>query len=227
MKIKFTVLIAALGLASANSRGDLLISQYVETNSGSTPKGIEIWNSGTTTIDFSLTNFTVTSSVNGAASSNLAGASITSGTLAPNEVYVIGTSDIGTYLTNTFGIGVVKYLDYSFTFNGDDSIEIKLDGVTTDLFGKNQDDPGSAWSGSGVFTANQNIQLLEDAFLITTGIPSGFTDPSTRFTTVSTTPSALPAGLTGFGVSPIPEPSSIVLMGLVGLAAVVILRKRK
>ena len=38
--------------ARAAASGDLIISQYVETNSGITPKGIELWNATGATIDF-------------------------------------------------------------------------------------------------------------------------------------------------------------------------------
>jgi hypothetical protein len=224
MKNKFILLLAAFGLAGASVQAGLLISQYVETNSGTTPKGIELWNSGLTTIDFSVTNLDVLKGTNGGAPSS--DFTLNVGTLLSGEVLVIGTADIGTYLDATFGSGIVQYYLEGFTFNGDDSLVIQLDGATVDVFGTPLTDPGSAWSGSGVSTANQNIQLIESPSPITTGTLTGFTDPSTRFTTVSTDPSGA-GGLVGFGVVPIPEPSSLILMGLVGLAAVVTLRKRK
>ena len=40
-----------LALSFNNSFGQI-ISQYVETNSGSTPKGVEIWNNTGSTLDF-------------------------------------------------------------------------------------------------------------------------------------------------------------------------------
>ena len=39
-----------------NSSFGQIISQYIETNSGSTPKGIEIWNNTGSTLDFSSNN---------------------------------------------------------------------------------------------------------------------------------------------------------------------------
>jgi len=224
MKTKLILLITALGLTVASAQADLLISQYIETNSGTTPKGIELWNSGLTTIDFSVTNLDVLKGTNGGAPSS--DFTLNVGTLLSGEVLVIGTTDIGTYLNATFGVGIIQYHEEGFTFNGDDSLVVNLDGTITDVFGEPGSDPGSSWDGSGVSTRNQNIQLIESPSPITAGTLTGFTDPSTRFTIVSTDPNGA-GGLTGFGVSPIPEPSSIVLMTLVGLAAVVNLRKRK
>ena len=38
---------------SFNNSFAQIISQYVETNSGTTPKGVEIWNNTGSTLDFS------------------------------------------------------------------------------------------------------------------------------------------------------------------------------
>lgn len=213
MNTKTLLLTAALGLASASVQANLLFSQYIETDSGTTPKGIEIWNSGATDIDFSVKGLIVEKGVNGGAPAS--DFTLSTGILAAGDVWVIGTSDIGTYLETTFGVGVVNYSDKSFTFNGDDALVLKLDGSITDVFGTPGSDPGSAWSGSGVSSANQNIKLLEGASLITSGTNTGFTDPSTRFTTVSSNPSGT-GGLDGFGIAPIPEPSvaAFLLIGM-------------
>ncbi|MFC7336494.1 hypothetical protein ACFQY0_04830 [Haloferula chungangensis] len=200
----------------------IIISQYVETNSGTTPKGIELWNTGASTIDFSVDNLIVNKGVNGDPLED--DFTLTSGTMAPGEIIVIGTSDMGTYLDNTFGNGTqgsspVQFFSKSFTFNGDDSLSIQVGINTEDIFGTPGTDPGSSWSEFGVSTANQNIGLNPG---ITTG-SSGFTDPSIRFSTVSTDPSG-ENGLEGFGVAPIPEPS-IALLGGLGLLALI--RRRR
>ena len=46
-----------------------IISQYVETAKGTTPKGIEIYNNTASTLDFSITPLTVFQQTNGAAES--------------------------------------------------------------------------------------------------------------------------------------------------------------
>ncbi|WP_412560006.1 lamin tail domain-containing protein [Winogradskyella sp. MIT101101] len=176
-----------------------IISQYVETNSGTTPKGIEIWNNTGSDIIFSgSNNLQISQGTNGGACSAIASTNTTSGTLVAGEVWIIGTSDIISYVT-TNGSDVSGTTTYNFGFNGDDALEVRLGGTLIDMFGTCGTDPGSAWSGSGVSTANQNIELLNS---VTTGNTGGFTDPSTRFSTVSTTPATLPAGLAGFGNAP-------------------------
>ncbi|MGM0634694.1 MAG: T9SS type A sorting domain-containing protein [Bacteroidota bacterium] len=170
-----------------------IISQYVETNSGTSPKGIEIWNNTGATLDFSTNNLEIQQGTNGGTPTTLV--TVSSGTLASGEVMVIGTSDMGTYLTNQ-SLTSVAYEDYTFSFNGDDALVVEYGGVVTDVFGNPGSDPGSSWDGNGVSTADQNIQLLDG---ITTGDTNGWTDPSSRFETVSTDPTN---DLTGFGVAP-------------------------
>ncbi len=176
-----------------------IISQYVETNSGTTPKGVEIWNNTGGTLDFSVNNLMIQKGVNGNPPSN--DVTVSSGTLASGAVMVIGTSDMGTYLTNN-NLSGVSYVDESFTFNGDDALVVIFGTDTTDIFGVPGTDPGSAWSGNSVSTANQNIQLIPGLTTGITTVANAWSDPSTRFETESTDPSGATAGLDGFGVPP-------------------------
>jgi hypothetical protein len=206
------------GALSISAQAALIISQYVDTDSGTTPKGVELWNTGTNTIDFSATTLTILKGLNGQALAT--DFTLSSGSLASGEVMVVGTSDIGDYLTNTFGSGTIQFHLEGFTFNGDDALQIQLGGFIQDTIGTPGNDPGAAWSGNGLSTENQNIALKEG---ISTGDIDGFTDPSERFVTIHSSPSAT-GGLSGFGIAPVPEPSSITLLGLGFLAA---LRHRK
>lgn len=205
---------------AVHAQGALIISQYVETNSGSTPKGIELWNNGTSTIDFSVSALDVLKGTNGATPASDFG--LASGTIASGEVIVIGTTDIGTYLDTTFGNGspgssTVQFFLEGFTFNGDDSLVITVGGSNEDVFGTPGSDPGSSWTGGGVDTKNQNLTIING----TTAGSTGFTNPSTRFTAGAALPSAA-GGLAGFGVAPaaVPEPSTAVLSGLALLGLV-------
>ncbi len=171
-------------------QNNLIISQYVETSSGTTPKGIELLNVSGATIDFSVTELDIKKGGNGGSAASVFSLSL--GTLVAGEVMVIGTSDIETYLTNE-GLTIL-YETKSFSFNGDDALEIHLGGAIEDMFGTTGSDPGSDWSGGGVSTRNSNIQLLSG---ITSGDVDGWTDPSTRFETITTDNS-----LTGFGLAP-------------------------
>ncbi len=202
-----TMLAFALMTLTVFSMNAQIISQYVETNSGTTPKGVEIWNNTSSVLDFSTNNLVIQQGTNGNALTTIL--TIDTGTLAPGTVMVIGTSDMASYIPEG-----VTFVVYAFTFNGDDALAVIYGTTTTDIFGNPGVDPGSAWSGNGVSTANQNIQLLSG---ITTGASSAWTDPSTRFETVSTTPATLPAGLTGFGVAPTAVSTPIITANPISL----------
>jgi len=167
-----------------------IISQYTETNSGTTPKGIEIWNNTGSTLDFSTNNLVIEQGTNGGDPS--ATYTLSEGNLASGDVIVIGTSDMETTTTDN---GSTFYLK-AFNFNGDDALVVKYGGIITDVFGTPGNDPGSAWSGNGVSTADQNIALIEG---ITSGDTDGWLDPSLRFETISIDPFN---NLSGFGISP-------------------------
>jgi len=170
-----------LTIAASDNPTALLISQYTETDSGSTPKGIEIWNvsGGDITFDSSANRLSVEAVLVGTATvTNY----VESGTLVDGDVLVIGTSDMSPDVTNTY------------TFNGDDALILRLGGVLQDVFGNPGIDPGTSWSGNGVNTANQNIQLKDG---ITDGDIDGWTDPSERYTNI-----AVGSVLTGFGTPP-------------------------
>ncbi len=169
--------------------GGLIISQYIETYTGTTPKGIELWNKTGAEIDFSVTNLFIKQGTNGVAPVNID--TINTGVLANNAVIVIGTSDLQTV---TEGNGAT-FKEKAFTFNGDDALEIWLGTDKQDVFGTPGTDPGTAWVGNGVSTANQNISLKLG---IITGSLTGWTDPSLRFDTTSTLNSTV-----GFGLAPI------------------------
>lgn len=169
--------------------GGLIISQYIETYTGTEPKGIELWNKTGAEIDFSVTNLFIKQGTNGATPVYID--TINTGVLANNAVIVIGTTDLQTV---TEGNGAV-YFENAFTFNGDDALEIWLGTDKQDVFGTPGSDPGTAWVGNGVSTANQNITLKPG---IITGSLTGWTNPSLRFDTASTLNSTV-----GFGLAPI------------------------
>jgi hypothetical protein len=173
----------------------VVISQYVDTESGTTPKGIEVWNVSGSTIDFSTTSLVVNRYANGSTSATEE-ANISSGTLAADAVMVIGGSDLSTHMSSNFSS--VLFINDSFSFNGDDALELVLDGARQDVFGTIGTDPGSDWNGNGVSTADQNIELK---LSVNEGTSTGFSDPSTRFQTVSSSPTST-NGLANFGLKP-------------------------
>lgn len=190
--MKYKLILIAL-LCSFFSWGQsVVISQYIETNSGTEPKGIEIFNVTGSDIVFSaVNNLQIFQGTNGGACASVV--NITSGTLQAGRVWVVGTATLTTY-TTTNGTNFSGTTTYNFTFNGDDALRVDLGGVTQDMFGLCGSDPGASWSGSGVDTANFNLQILDG---LCTGDTNGWTDPSTRFSSIG-------AGnvMTGFGDSP-------------------------
>jgi len=178
--------------------GQVIISQYIETSTGSTPKGIEIWNNSGSTIDFSTSNLVLNQYTNGSTTATLL-TTISTGTLLNGAVCVIGTnadvSGTGTGFKDFVESNGATFFTLSVTFNGDDALEIKIGGIRQDVFGTIGTDPGSSWSVSGVATANQNIALKTD---IVTADNDGWSDPSLRFETKTTDNS-----LTGFGIAPL------------------------
>lgn len=191
--MKYRILFIALFFSVFSWGQSVVISQYIETSSGSVPKGIEIFNVTGSDIVFSAgNNLQIIQGTNGAACSTVL-VNITSGTLQAGRVWVIGTSDLVTYST-TNGTNLSGTTTFAFTFNGDDALRVALGGVTQDMFGLCGVDPGASWTGGGVDTQNNNLQII-DGFC--TGDTDGWSDPSTRFTQI-----ANGLTMTGFGNSP-------------------------
>ncbi len=184
-----------LMLVFSSTHAQVFISQYVETNSGTTPKGIEIFNATTTDIVFSASNnLQVYQGTNGGVCSALPGTNVTSGTLKSGEVWVIGTSDLTAYAVAN-GTNLSGTTDFGFAFNGDDALELRLGGVIVDVFGTCEVDPGTAWTGGGVSTANNNLQIKSG---ICSGTTTYWSDPSLRFDQIS-----VGTDMTGFGTAPV------------------------
>jgi hypothetical protein len=160
----------------------LLISQYTETEIGTLPKGIEVWNNtgSDITFDSTVNKLDVKVGVNGGVPASVA--TVETGGLADGAVMVIGTSDMTPDVTEPF------------TFNGDDSIVLEFGGAVVDMIGLAGIDPDVAWTNNGVSTKDQNIQIKAG---ITTGDADGWTNVSERFEFV-----ANGSDLTGFGTAP-------------------------
>ena len=73
-------------------------------------------------------------------------------------------------------------------------MQIRLGGTLEDQFGNCGSDPGASWSGGGVSTANNNLQIIDG---LCAGDVTGWTDPSERFTQI-----ANGSTMTGFGNAP-------------------------
>ena len=150
------LIILLLFPAFANAQ---IISQYVETNTGSQPKLIEIYNNTGATLNFDESSggtwLYVKYRANGGSESNKE--IIKTGSLAPGEVMVLGPSE-ATYAGAKAQVETnnpnVRYIEEIWYFNGNDQIRLERGGVTTDYFGR---DANSWPSYSGVETKNSNI----------------------------------------------------------------------
>lgn len=122
MKQLINLLLIVFGFLNFSFGQSVFISQYIETNSGTTPKGIEIFNNSGADIVFSpANNLQVFQGTNGAACVVLAGTNTTVGTLRAGEVWVIGTADLVTF-ANTNGNDLSGTTTFAFAFNGDDAL---------------------------------------------------------------------------------------------------------
>jgi endonuclease/exonuclease/phosphatase family metal-dependent hydrolase len=229
--------IGTLPTRGAGVAGPLLISQYTETPSGSSPKAIEVMNTSTREINFAAEPLQVISYASGASSGSLE-VLAEFGRLPAGAVVVVGDTATGQYLitrrllaatgtaiadapTNTIFTdtgepdGRAVYIKRGFLFNGDDALEVRLNARRCDIFGTIGQDPGTAWSAAGVSTANQNLSRRRTAIT-----PSpGWTNPGLVFETAGTTPAT---ALVGFGVAPpLDDPYAewAVARGLAGAAA--------
>ncbi|MDP4665253.1 MAG: hypothetical protein NWS37_03350, partial [Flavobacteriaceae bacterium] len=182
---KITYLFFVFGIQSALGQ---VISQYVETNAGSAPNGVEIWNNSANILDFTANNLTVSIGHDGADCA--AEFTISEGTLLPNAVLVIGT-DTTVDTDDTYQLRTITenngsmFYSYPFTFDGDDVVTVSYGGEVTDMLGICLTDPGDAWEGNGVSMANHVIVHREGIY---NGTPTGFSDPSSRFYTQSSDP---------------------------------------
>ncbi len=192
--------------AAAPNTTTLIISQYIESDSGNSPNGIEIFNPSTGAFNFTNNNVYVNVGGPGNFVNELV---INSGSLAGGEVMVIGSSELGDYL-NQNDLSDVTFIQHNFTFDGDDAIMLSdtatYGGTIIDMFGEiTATDPGDAWSGSGVETRNCNLSIKDydnDDQFFSSGTNSGWSDPSSRFVQTNANPSGA-RGLEGCGEAPV------------------------
>ena len=176
--------------------GSILISQYIEPPSGTSPRGIELFNCSGRRIDLRGEPIRVVQYTNGSTSGNIE-ALAESGHLPAGGVLVIGDASIGNFLVSE-GIlpkpdlpiagakngthylnrnGELVYVKEFFPYNGNDALEIDFAYGLSDVFGTIGQDPGAAWQSEGVSTSGRNLSLADDL-----AIPSaGFTQPHRRF----------------------------------------------
>ena len=202
----------SLQVFNVHPSGRVLISQYAEPPVGSTPRGIEIFSCGSHPIDLRGEPVRIAQFNNGAQTGTTEVVAQL-GILPAGGVAVIGDATVGAYLVSQGlltnpdppvaaapngthylnGAGELIYVKDSFSYNGNDALEVSLAFGLSDVFGTIGQDPGNAWSSGGVSTSGRNLALLDDV-----ATPSaGFDQPHRRFTDLGPG-----SDLSGFGLPP-------------------------
>tara|TARA_A100001391_G_scaffold93375_3_gene61951 strand:+ start:34072 stop:36519 length:2448 start_codon:yes stop_codon:yes gene_type:complete len=165
----FIMGLAGLTMA-CSAQGNILISEYVEGSGNN--KALELYNSGDTSQ--SLNGYVLERYSNGSptVSSSLA---LDGHNLAGGDVLVIATNQA----TGTLA-GLADITSATINHNGDDAYVLRnADGVV-DSFGRVGEDPGSAWTGGGLSTANQTLRRKDSVTSGDTVIDDAF-DPSVEW----------------------------------------------
>ena len=176
MKRLFTVVLLIFTTLSLNAQ-DLFFSEYLEGSSNN--KAIEIYNPTGASVD--LSNYRVIRANNGSVS--LSDSLVLSGTLADNDVYVIGNASAVAEILS------VSDITSTLTFyNGDDfmGLEKNVGGtwVTIDVIGVRGVDPGTNWTvGATGATSEFTIVRKPEVFEGTTdwAVSAGTTDDDSQW----------------------------------------------
>lgn len=163
-----TGLIAAMPQQAVAAPATLMISAYLEGSSNN--KALELYNPTSATID--LADHQVVVYFNG---SQTPGLTIPlSGSVAPGAAHTLvhasADAALRAHADATNGSG---------WFNGDDAVLLLSDGKVVDSLGQLGVDPGAAWAGSGVRTADQT--LVRRSCVVDTDPGDAF-DPSLQWT---------------------------------------------
>jgi endonuclease/exonuclease/phosphatase family metal-dependent hydrolase len=223
---------ASVLVRNREASGLLVISQYTEATTGSSPRAIELYNALGAGLDFAVTPLQIRRYSNGG-SEGVVDALAESGVVPAGGVVVVGDAATGDYLvaqglipppatpfssqaSHTVFLnaaGKAAFVLDTLLVTGNDALEVLLDGARSDVFGDIGHDPGTAWTGpAGESTTNGTLTLRPS---LATG-SSGWRQPGLRFTWQAG------AGLSDFGVPPTvtdPYMAWVTTHGLTGLAA--------
>lgn len=173
--MKQTLLFIAALFLSAGTFGqatDLFFSEYIEGSSNN--KYLEIYNGTGNPVD--LSDYQVLLFSNGNADEQNPNNSVTlSGMLSNGAVFVIANSSANIYSGTVFVSAVTNY-------NGDDAVALKKisTGSYVDIIGRIGEDPGTAWTASGLTTLNATLVRKAS---VTAGIT---VNPTSGFPTLAT-----------------------------------------
>jgi DNA/RNA endonuclease YhcR with UshA esterase domain len=140
---------------------ELFFSEYIEGSSNN--KALEIFNGAGTAIDLAASGYDIQIFFNGGLTP---GATISlSGSIAAGDVYVVAHSS-----ANAAILAQADQTTGSVSFNGDDAIALRRNGIIIDVIGQIGLDPGTEW-GSGLASTADNT--LRRRLSIAAGDPDG------------------------------------------------------
>ena len=167
MKKIFTTLFAAslASLASAQCT-QLFISEYIDGDGND--KALEIYNP--TNQPISLTGYFIRRYSNGSTAYTAGGELALSGTIAPNDVWVIvngqTTGTASSPACSPALQALADQLDGAYPaptyMNGDDAVVLEFGTEKVDIFGKIGEDPGTAWTNEYPYTDAQGAWITKD-----------------------------------------------------------------
>ena len=150
---------------------DLFFSEYIEGSSFN--KALEIFNGTGAAVDLAAGNYDVQIFSNG---STTAGSTIAlSGNIMNESVFVISEDSAAQAL-----LDAADQLSGSLSFNGDDAVVLRKNGVVIDSIGQIGTDPGSEWFANGVGTQNETIRRIF-AVCVGDSNPDDSFDPSLQW----------------------------------------------
>lgn len=169
-------LLMSTGLAFqslAQGCSDLFFSEYVEGTSFE--KYIEIYNPTSGTVD--LSDYQLRLYANGSATPSQT--MTLSGTLASGAVIVVRNNSATGFTGGVVNSNVINH-------NGDDAFDLyKISaGAAVDIFGRIGDDPGTAWTATGLSTLDRTLRRKSTVTAGVTVNPSG--TGASAFTTLAT-----------------------------------------
>ncbi len=144
---------------------DLFFSEYVEGSSFN--KALEIYNTTGVAVDLAAGNYTLERYNNGSSS---ASATINlTGVIADGDVFVIAHPDADPAI-----LAEADQQSLDVSFNGDDALVLKGDGVILDVIGEVGFDPGNEWGSGDTSTQDNTLRRMGS-------IVAGDTNPDDPF----------------------------------------------
>jgi hypothetical protein len=156
---------------------ELFFSEYIEGSSSN--KCLEIYNPTASDIDLGAGNYAIGIYGNGSTTPNGGATVPLTGVIPAYGTFVIcnnGATAAFTALADVVG-GSFNAVTF---YNGNDAVSLEKNGVFVDVIGQIGNDPGSAWTGSGISTANQTLVRMASV-QAGDNIDSDAFDPSTEW----------------------------------------------